>query len=43
MVFMGGKRKNTRWRDFYRVAKWVAQGHVPDVDSATEVTDSRSK
>lgn len=43
MVFLGGKRKNTRWRDFYRVARWVARGHAPDVDEASKVTDNRSQ
>lgn len=42
MVFLGGKSKNTRFRDFYRVARWIADGHAPDIDSATRITNHTS-
>lgn len=40
MVFMGGKSKNTRFRDFYRVVKWIAGGNAPDIDSAPKIADT---
>lgn len=39
MVFLGGKGKNTRFRDFYRAVEWISAGHAPDIATAPRAID----
>lgn len=39
MVFLGGAKKHTRFRDFYRVARWIRDGHAPEPEVASSPTE----
>ena len=41
MVFLGGKKKYTRFRDFYKVARWLAKRPEFDLESAARLGDPR--